>query len=229
MAATRWDELLNNFLPSFRRAPSLTLEARRQAWLFYHAVNWSEPFFKYLGVFHVNMLVISIIATWGNASPERILCMVAVLLFFSFLAFPINSYGSAHAEEIFFEPGVNYFDENGLFIAVVYWLPLVLMAGVQIMRLFLRLLEMMVEVKKKQLQAEQRQLARARRAEAAKEAAAATTEGTEGPTVAAAEVAKEGSKAENTEPQSAEKSEGEGKKKGKAKKAKEEDKEKKVQ
>ncbi|AYU81939.1 conserved hypothetical protein [Leishmania infantum JPCM5] len=132
----------------------------REIYNFYTAVNWSEPFFRYLGVFHAVVWVAAITATWGAVSDERIMVVCAVLGVLVLSGIPANSYAGRHAERLFQEPGVNYFTEDGTMMMVVYLLPLLVLLVYLQLRQGYRVVSLMVQLKRAQLRRRMRQEAR---------------------------------------------------------------------
>ncbi|ORC87464.1 uncharacterized protein TM35_000222630 [Trypanosoma theileri] len=162
MNATGWGSLLEGLGASWKGDgnSSLVGSLYQNVRAFVDAVNWSEPFFTYLAVFHIVVIILVIALTW-RASTERIFAIDVLVLLLGWCSSYLNDYGSSHAAEIFIEKGVNYFDPDGLFISVVYWIPLFLLALALQGRIFLRLLQLMVKTKRRQLQKEMRERASA--------------------------------------------------------------------
>ncbi|KAG5470366.1 hypothetical protein LSCM4_03062 [Leishmania orientalis] len=127
---------------------------------FYTAVNWSEPFFRYLCVFHIIVWVAAIAATWGAVSDERItvVCVVLVVLLLS--GIPANSFAGRHAAWFFREPGVNYFTEDGIVMVVVYALPVLILLVCLQLRQICRLVSLMLQLKRAKLRLQRRREAR---------------------------------------------------------------------
>lgn len=166
MRATGWDTITANFTTVLSSAPEALAELVSETKLFFWAVNWSEPFFAYMGGFHALVVLLLLWFTvWRRCSDERLLC-ISILLCLLTCASPfLNRVGHTYADRIFVEPGVNYFDENGFFISIVFLLPLMAWAvGLQV-RLIWRLLCTLVSVKRHEFQQ------RGRRQEKEKEAA----------------------------------------------------------
>lgn len=139
---------------------SLAEGFRREIYNFYTAVNWSEPFFRYLGAFHVVVWVAAITATWGAVSDERIMTVCAVLGVLLLSGIPANSYAGRHADWLFQEPGVNYFTEDGIMMMVAYLLPLLALLVYLQLRQGYRVVSLMVQLKRAQLRRRMRQEAR---------------------------------------------------------------------
>ncbi|GET91711.1 hypothetical protein, conserved [Leishmania tarentolae] len=127
---------------------------------FYAAVNWSEPFFRYLGIFHVVVWVATITATWGAVSDERIMAVCAILGVLLLLGIPANSYAGRHAEWLLQEPGVNYFTEDGIMMMVIYLLPLLVLLVYLQLRQGYRIVSLMTQLKREQIRRRMRQEAR---------------------------------------------------------------------
>ncbi|CAJ1034539.1 putative Transmembrane protein 18 [Leishmania shawi] len=153
------------FLDAAAAAPSLSIGSLvggflRAAYQFYAAVNWSEPFFRYLAAFHIIVWVATLTSTWGAVSDERIMGVCAVLGVLLLSGIPANSYAGRHAERLFQEPGVNYFTEDGTMMMVVYLLPLLVLFAYLQLRQGYRIVSLMLQLKRAQLRRQLRQEAR---------------------------------------------------------------------
>ncbi|KAH9578661.1 Transmembrane protein 18 [Trypanosoma melophagium] len=158
MNATGWGSLIDSLRASWNGDGNISSVGLlyQNVRAFLDAVNWSEPFFTYLAIFHIVVIIIVAALTW-RASTERIFVVDVLVLLLGWCSSYLNDWGRSHAAEIFVEKGVNYFDRDGLFISVVYWIPLFLVAlGLQ-GRIFLNLLQLMVKTKRRQLQREMRE------------------------------------------------------------------------
>ncbi|ESL10913.1 hypothetical protein TRSC58_01346 [Trypanosoma rangeli SC58] len=159
--ATGWGALLDGLAVSWSEGGSGMLYfIYQQVSDFVAAVNWSEPFFTYLALFHLAVIVLVLALTW-HASVERIFVVDALVLLLGWCSSHINEFGRSHASAIFVEKGVNYFDRGGLFITVVYWCPLFIVALLLQGRLFVQMLRWMIVTKRKQLQKEMKERAAA--------------------------------------------------------------------
>ncbi|EKG03601.1 hypothetical protein TCSYLVIO_005347 [Trypanosoma cruzi] len=152
--ATGWGTLLDGLAASWRDGGSDMLPfIYQQVSDFVAAVNWSEPFFTYLALFHTIVIVLVLVLTW-RASAERIFVVAFFVLLLGWCSSYLNEYGRLHAAEIFVEKGVNYFDRGGLFISVVYFCPIFLVALLLQGRILLQMLRLMVDTKRRQLRKE---------------------------------------------------------------------------
>lgn len=136
----RWEIFISNISHSFLEAPHIVPEFWRQVFLFYNAVNWREPFFTYLGAFHIFVYTVALFVCFVWRDYELVLLAASsTLVMFSCSVFFWLGWLHRHASW-FFSENVNYFDEAGLFVAVVFWLPLISCAvGMQFF-LFCRLI-----------------------------------------------------------------------------------------
>ncbi|CCW68442.1 unnamed protein product [Phytomonas sp. Hart1] len=125
LKAIHWDDILLSFTQS-EKSSSLWEGFLQEMNLFYHSVNWSEPFFAYLAVFHIVIIVFTVYKTiFRPYSLERLFAFSIFLLILAFGALPLNRIGRKYGKLIFRESGVNYFDESGIFLTLLYWVPLV--------------------------------------------------------------------------------------------------------
>lgn len=134
---------------------------------FIRAVDWSEPFFRYLAAFHV----LTYALVWrGGRSTTGALVSLVVLMVLVLSASHLNDLGSAHHTDIFRKKTLeenqgnllapahtNYFDASGIFISAVFSAPLVLLAFATQIRLFAQAGSMMVTIKKGQLREQRKQ------------------------------------------------------------------------
>ncbi|KEG15592.1 hypothetical protein DQ04_00031260 [Trypanosoma grayi] len=154
--ATGWGTLFNGVVGSWSgEGDGMLRYYYKQVAAFVAAVNWSEPFFTYLAAFHVTVVLVVVALTW-RASTERIFVVDLVVLLLGWCSSYLNDLGNAYASKIFVEDGVNYFDRSGLFVSVVYWLPLFFVALVLQGCILLQVLRLMVATKRRQLQQEMR-------------------------------------------------------------------------
>ncbi|EKF33422.1 hypothetical protein MOQ_002713 [Trypanosoma cruzi marinkellei] len=152
--ATGWGRLLDGLAASWKDGGSdMLLFIYKQVGDFVAAVNWSEPFFTYLALFHTLVIVLVLVLTW-RASAERIFVVALFVLLLGWCSSYLNEFGRLHAAEIFVEKGVNYFDRGGLFISVVYFCPIFLVALLLQGRILVQMLRLMVDTKRKQLRKE---------------------------------------------------------------------------
>ncbi|KAG8342230.1 putative Transmembrane protein 18 [Trypanosoma vivax] len=117
---------------------------------FINAVKWSEPIFKYILLLHSLLIILTLTALWRNSLKQMIALEVALLLMAWCVPY-LNDWGSANADKIFVEKGLNYFDEGGFFVTVMFWLPFFLLALFLQICVLVQLVKLMVEVKIRQL------------------------------------------------------------------------------
>lgn len=166
----------SNFTASFAaEGPSLLSTIHSQIMLFIEAIDWTEPFFRYLLAFHVAVVAITVFVTYGPVSDERLFFTSVVIIALAFLSYFLNQAGASYAAVLFREEHVNYFDPSGVFIAAVYWLPLVLVAVALQIRLICRVASLMIQVKRQQARVALRQRQRGREAAESDAVAAATS------------------------------------------------------
>lgn len=173
MRATGWDHILENITYMYRSAtaggewgPSaLAAELVSQVRAFVDAVDWTgEPFFRYLAAFHITVAAIVLynnLLPHRRPSEERLLVLSVVLLALAGLTYPLHYLGMQYGGALFKEKGLNYFEDSGIFIAAVYFLPLAVWCVLVQVRLFAQLFVLMADVKRRQLAARQRAQQRA--------------------------------------------------------------------
>lgn len=121
----RWELFISNISHSFKEAPHILPELWHQVVLFYNAINWEEPFFTYIGAFHIFIYTVAVFICLGWRNYELVLLAASsTLVMISCSVFFFLGWLHRHAS-YFFAENVNYFDEAGLFVAVVFWLPLI--------------------------------------------------------------------------------------------------------
>lgn len=120
-----WELFIFNVTEAFSAAPHILPELWSQVKLFRRAVHWDEPFFTYLGSFHVIVYTTVLMLCFKYRSSEVALllisCTITLLATSAFLGL-----GWLHTHShLFFVEDVNYFDTSGLFLGIVFWLPLI--------------------------------------------------------------------------------------------------------
>eukprot|EP00796_Vickermania_ingenoplastis_P002024 gene2024-1214_t len=123
-----WDLLISNISVAFSDAPHILPEVWHQITLFHAAVNWRDPFFTYLGVFHMTLYTLAFISCRCKCSETVLLIMSSGMIMLASTAFFFLGWLHDHAN-LFFSDHANYFDEAGLFLAVVFWLPIIICAA----------------------------------------------------------------------------------------------------
>ena len=94
---------------------------------FINAINWREPFFVGLFIVHALLLSGTVAAFRAGIDSNFYLAWMLSLFGFVYLATSINEYaGTIAADYLFTKGGANYFDEHGMFISVVWSIPLML-------------------------------------------------------------------------------------------------------
>ncbi|CCW60289.1 unnamed protein product [Phytomonas sp. EM1] len=126
LKAIHLDEFLLLFTQSEKRSNLLDAFLKEMS-LFYRSVNWSEPFFYYLAAFHTMILLVILnVTVLRPCSVERLFVCSIFLLALAFSAVPLNRIGQKYGELLFRTSRVNYFDESGAFLAILYWAPLMI-------------------------------------------------------------------------------------------------------
>lgn len=154
MNATGWGVFFSGEGQKWSMSPIGAFQQfRKEVAAFISAVNWWEPYFRYLALFHLTVAVTVVLTTW-RASIDRIFVVTVLLLLVVWGSSYLNEWGSSHASQIFVEKGANYFDPSGLFIMVTLDMPLFLLVLWLQARAFLQLLRLMVVVKRNQIKRE---------------------------------------------------------------------------
>lgn len=151
MESTGLRTVLNAFASSPPSSGAFLSGVWEEAMTFYRAVNWSEPFFRYLVAFHVVVWLSVLYGTHGATSDERLIAVCATLTLAVLAGMWLNKVGSRYASSLFVEPDVNYFSEDGFFIVAVYMAPLILLIVCLKIRMACRVVKLMVEVKRAQI------------------------------------------------------------------------------
>jgi hypothetical protein len=139
---------------------------------FIGAVEWEEPFFKWLFCAHFALAAV-VLNVVIHHSGNTVAGLFMVLALSVFGAQYINDFGRQHFRTLFPLHETNYFDTNGTFISAIFSAPLLFWAFVLQLRLLVTVSKMLVVVKRRQAQAQ------------AKQAAASTTKaGNTGPVAA---------------------------------------------
>lgn len=156
MRATGWDKLLENLRVAVEQSPSPLIVLQETALTFVASINWREPFFHYLAAFHVVLWTAVLYATWGPVSDERLLLFGFFLGGLALSSSSLNSLALQHRSSLFTEPDLNYFDEDGLFLIIVFATPTMCLLVLQLARLGWRMLTLMVKVKRAQVRQKHR-------------------------------------------------------------------------
>ena len=135
-----WDEVMGD------DAPSMLADL----WKFVDAVDWrNEPFFKYLAGFYA---VLVIVFVWSLTTVDRTVGMTVVLVALGLSTTFLNTLGEQYGGEyLFVGKGVNYFEPSGIFVSVVFGLPLLLLLFVATGRVLLGVCRLMVDKKVHQM------------------------------------------------------------------------------
>mmetsp|Transcript_4341 Transcript_4341/g.5800 ORF Transcript_4341/g.5800 Transcript_4341/m.5800 type:complete len:166 (-) Transcript_4341:165-662(-) len=112
---------------------------------FVHAVDWKESWLIALLFSHVSLLCI-IVFTRRNSNVQAVLFFSMLLLIY--LAEPLNNLLRTKWELFAAQP---YFDKNGLFLSVVFSLPLLVFTLIILVNSLIGMTRLMVKVKRAQL------------------------------------------------------------------------------
>ena len=122
---------------------------------FIDAVDWTEPFFLYLAMFHLSLFGLAVGVSWD--SPGRTAGVMLFLLALSVSSSALNDLGKQHYQYLFVDQKTNYFDDRGVFISAVFAGPLMVLAFVLQIKMFIGLAKMMIVVKRGKFREEQKQ------------------------------------------------------------------------
>lgn len=125
----RWNIFISNITHALETAPQILPEVAHQLQLVREIINWGDPFFSYLITFHISLFCIAA-AVWATCKQheEVVLGFSLLLLFLSSLIFFFLDWLHEHAN-LFFQDDDNYFDEAGVFVVFMFWLPILLCAA----------------------------------------------------------------------------------------------------
>lgn len=117
---------------------------------FADAINWSEPFFKYLLAFHA--LTWIFVFVWSRNSANRTAACLGLAVAVGLSLPYLNDLGAAYHENLFVqEKGINYFDANGTFLSAMLGAPIIVLALLLQVKLLYYVAVMMVKLKRAQL------------------------------------------------------------------------------
>ena len=120
---------------------------------FRHAIAWSEPFIIGLVVFQIVMFALTLyVGRRGFNSTIRIALLIFVFVIVRAAEY-LNTWG-AHEWESFATQ--NYFDRQGLFIAIFWCAPLLVDAFIMLVMFLLEAAQLLVQVKTAQIKQKQR-------------------------------------------------------------------------
>ena len=135
-----WEEVMGEGAPSM-----LT-----DLWKFIDAVDWrNEPFFMYLAGFYCILMIAFI---WCLRTPDRTMGFSLVLVVLGLSTSYLNTLGEQYGKEyLFVGKGVNYFESSGIFVSVVFGVPILIMLLLCTVRMLFGVCGLMVEKKAHQM------------------------------------------------------------------------------
>ena len=139
------DDLRTSILKSLSSSHGSSSSFYDSAMGFYHAVNWNQRWLQIFLLGHVVLLIATI------TTRTRLEIQVGILVFIcgcGFLAQPLNGVLHERWQEF---ADQDYFDENGLFISVVFSGPLLFIGFVQVISLIVHSSSLMIQAKRAQL------------------------------------------------------------------------------
>lgn len=121
----RWNIFVSNISNALKSAPHILPELMHQAQSAHEIINWNDVFFRYLVTFHLILYCIAA-AIWVLWKTHEVVVLgfSMLLVCISSIVFFFLDWLHQHPS-LFFENNANYFDEAGVFVAVVFWLPII--------------------------------------------------------------------------------------------------------
>jgi hypothetical protein len=111
---------------------------------FRQAITWSEPFILGLAAFQLVMFLLCLFASRQNAGlPLRIVLMVTIAVLVKSAEY-LNQYAGEHWESFATQ---NYFDEKGIFVAIMFCSPLLLDSFLMLVMFLREAGQLLVQVK----------------------------------------------------------------------------------
>ncbi|KAJ9464082.1 Transmembrane protein 18 [Diplonema papillatum] len=123
-------------------------QASQEYRLFVSAVDWNEPWIVAMGCLHALLFGILLYNAFVGTGPDFKIGLFVFVAFLAGSATWLNTLGAAYWESFSQQ---NYFDENGLFLAITLCGPLVFVLFVLLLQLLFDVVKLMVTVKTKQL------------------------------------------------------------------------------
>lgn len=127
---------------------------------FRKAINWEEPFFYVMIFVHAMLLsgTVNAIRRGASASADNsdLFFIIWMLVLFALIALSstLNSLGPQYVDILFPKGQTNYFDDNGLFISVIWAFPLLAQLLVMMMALVATAAKMFAVTKIKKARAD---------------------------------------------------------------------------
>ncbi|KAL6962041.1 hypothetical protein U1Q18_036996 [Sarracenia purpurea var. burkii] len=112
---------------------------------FFHAIDWTEPWLMCLMLFHVVLLLVTIIS---RKNTNFQMCLFLLALAGVYLAEKLNSFLRENWQSF---AGQNYFDPRGLFLSVLWSGPLLVIAIIILVNTLFSLCYLIVKWKKAEL------------------------------------------------------------------------------
>ena len=109
---------------------------------FYHAVDWREPFFTYLLGFHVTVALLAV------ATRRSFGAQVSLMLFIAIAVLSAERVNSVLRQHFRSFTKQNYFDKHGVFMSVVFSVPLLIVLGFQLFSALFGASTLLVKVKR---------------------------------------------------------------------------------
>ena len=112
---------------------------------FYHAVDWREPFFTYLLGFHVTVALLAV------ATRRSFGAQVSLMLFIAIAVLSAERVNAVLRQHFRSFTKQNYFDKHGVFMSVVFSVPLLIVLGFQLFSALFGASTLLVKVKRAEL------------------------------------------------------------------------------
>lgn len=111
---------------------------------FKSAINWSEPFVMSLVAFQIAMFIICLLVSRRNVGLTPRLVVMIFIAAIVRLAERMNRIGAKHWEKIATQ---NYFDKQGVFVAIVFCGPLLFDCLIMLIMFLTEASQLLVKVK----------------------------------------------------------------------------------
>ena len=125
-----------------------TTQAYDEAHKFFLAVDWSEPWIQAMLSFHFLIWSVWVVSTMRGCSSEFKIILFVICAALCGSASLLNSLGAEHWEKFSSE---NYFDEHGVFLAITWCTPLVVLLLFLLLQMLFDVAKLMVNIKVQQL------------------------------------------------------------------------------
>mmetsp|Transcript_22211 Transcript_22211/g.38400 ORF Transcript_22211/g.38400 Transcript_22211/m.38400 type:complete len:218 (-) Transcript_22211:16-669(-) len=110
---------------------------------FFESVTWSDKLIWFFGVLHLALIVTGF--KLRNKKPEWQLTFMGVLMILIYFSERLNNLGFRHWEKI---ASQNYFDRNGLFMFIFWAAPMLFLANLVMIRVFVQIAKLAIRAQR---------------------------------------------------------------------------------